>query len=285
MPTMRYLILFSSALLCLTASAQDVTPRQVVERIKGRVNCEWSKKTVDTFKAGNPDTKITGIATAGFATLDVLKKAAASKCNFIIVHEPTFYNHHDDLTRYGENDATVAAKLKFIKDNNLVVWRFHDHWHRHQPDGIYVGMIEALGWEAYKADKAGHVFALPETTTRKLAQEMKKKLGGRVMRCVGDPDLRVKRVVLAVGAPGSKVQIEAFRRNDIDLLLAGESAEWETTEYVRDTISTGKKKGLIMLGHNNSEEKGMEYCAEWLKAFIKEVPVEFIPSGDPFWAP
>jgi hypothetical protein len=28
----------------------------------------------------------------------------------------------------------------------------------------------------------------------------------------------------------------------------------------------------------------MENCANWLRGFITEVPVEFIPAGDPFWA-
>ena len=29
----------------------------------------------------------------------------------------------------------------------------------------------------------------------------------------------------------------------------------------------------------------MEYCARWLKTFITEVPIEFLPAGDPFWTP
>ena len=29
----------------------------------------------------------------------------------------------------------------------------------------------------------------------------------------------------------------------------------------------------------------MKYCAEWLRGFIGEVPVEFIPAMEPYWAP
>ena len=29
----------------------------------------------------------------------------------------------------------------------------------------------------------------------------------------------------------------------------------------------------------------MKYCAEWLKGFIPEVPIEFVPASEPFWAP
>ena len=42
---------------------------------------------------------------------------------------------------------------------------------------------------------------------------------------------------------------------------------------------------MIILGHDMSEEWGMEECARWLKTFITEVPVEFMPAGEPFWTP
>lgn len=36
-----------------------------------------------------------------------------AKKNFVITHEPTFYNHVDDTKRF-ENDEVVAAKQAFI---------------------------------------------------------------------------------------------------------------------------------------------------------------------------
>jgi len=35
----------------------------------------------------------------------------------------------------------------------------------------------------------------------------------------------------------------------------------------------------------NSENGGMRYCAEWLRDFVHEVPVGFIPAPEPFWPP
>jgi hypothetical protein len=29
----------------------------------------------------------------------------------------------------------------------------------------------------------------------------------------------------------------------------------------------------------------MDNCAEWLKTFIKTVPVTFVPAVEPFWTP
>ncbi len=40
-----------------------ITAREIVERIKEKVGCEWSEQTVDTFKAGDPDAPVNGIAT------------------------------------------------------------------------------------------------------------------------------------------------------------------------------------------------------------------------------
>jgi hypothetical protein len=55
---------------------------------------------------------------------------------------------------------------------------------------------------------------------------------------------------------------------DVDVLVIGETREWEGIEYARDVNTAGKQKGLIVLGHVPSEERGMEECAKWLKTFI-----------------
>src|ERR1700716_2488291 len=79
------------------AQERRITAREVVAEIQKQVGVEWKKETVDTFKAGNPDTAVTGIAVTMMATMDVLQRAASSGKNLIITHEPTFYNHLDKL--------------------------------------------------------------------------------------------------------------------------------------------------------------------------------------------
>src|SRR5438034_809845 len=74
------------------AAAQEprLTARAVIERIQKNIGVPWQAQTVDTFKAGDPDTPVTGIATTFMATYDVLQRAAASGKNLIVTHEPTF---------------------------------------------------------------------------------------------------------------------------------------------------------------------------------------------------
>jgi putative NIF3 family GTP cyclohydrolase 1 type 2 len=118
-----------------------MTAAEIVTRIKDKLadqKIAWRAQTVDTFKAGNPETPVRGIATTGMATFDVLKRAASSGKNFVITHEPTFYNHQDD-TALLQTDATYAAKQKFVAEHNMVVWRFHDHAHALRPDPLIAG--------------------------------------------------------------------------------------------------------------------------------------------------
>lgn len=267
------------------AQEKHLTAREVIARIQEHVGISWQAETVDTFKAGNPDTPVTGIAVTMMATMEVLERAAASGKNLIITHEPTFYNHLDklDVLEQKEKDAVLAAKLAFIAKHNLVVWRFHDHWHRRKPDGIVVGMVHALGWEKYQDAKNEYLFDIPETTMEKLAADLKAKLSTHAMRVVADPQQRVKRVALVPGSSGFGAETRALEMSDVDVLLTGEPREWETVEYVADAVTQKRGKGVIILGHIPSEQAGMEECTRWLKTFVSEMPIEFVPTADPFW--
>jgi putative NIF3 family GTP cyclohydrolase 1 type 2 len=280
------LILFIPVLaLAASAAEPDLTARQVIERIQKSVGVPWNAKTVDTFKAGNPDIKVTGIATTFAATFDVLERAAAGGKNLIITHEPTFYNHLDNLNEIPAGDPVLAAKQRFIEEHHLVVFRFHDHWHSRNPDGILQGMTEALGWTAYRTNTAANVFVAPETNLDHLAATIREKLHIKTLRVIGNPGLKISRIALLPGAAGSRSQIELLERDDVEVLVIGETREWETAEYARDAGAEGRKKALIILGHVPSEESGMDTCAQWLKAVVPGIPVEFIPAGEPFWTP
>src|SRR5437764_14894996 len=71
----------------------SVTVGEVMDLFINQVPGAPLPNTVDTIKAGSRDTVITGIITTMFATIDVINKAINEKANFIIAHEPTFYNH------------------------------------------------------------------------------------------------------------------------------------------------------------------------------------------------
>jgi putative NIF3 family GTP cyclohydrolase 1 type 2 len=259
------------------ASTQSPTARQVIAEMQKNLSCQWSKETVDTFKSGNPDDQVTGVATCMFANMETLRKAVASNCNLVIAHEPTFYNHADK-TDLLENDPVYKMKNEYIREHGLIIFRFHDHWHMTKPDGIYVGMVNKLGWKANQVDESMKYFKFKEQTVGDFARTLEDQLKGSQVRIVGDPKMKFTNVALSVGAPGSQSHINYLNSQGTELLVAGEGQEWETYQYVLDASMLGMKKAAIFTGHIPSEEAGMEYCAQWMKSFIREIPVVYIEN-------
>lgn len=261
------------------SSSAKITAREVMKRIKKEVLVPWRDVTVDTIKGGgSTNIIVTGITTSFMATLDVLQKSVKAGNNFILAHEPTFWTNLD-LGEGLTDDPLYLHKLDYIKKNNLFVHRFHDHWHARKPDGINEGWNRVMGWDNYKYDEAQSMYELPhQLTLGAYAKEVKRRLQSDGVRVVGDPNLKVSTVgkgsnkVPGTGAPYPDVTIhyEPDRENG--------NVEWE-----RDIIASGQQKGFIIISHNRKEEAGMDNCATWLRTFIPELPVQFIPSGDPFW--
>ena len=267
------------------AAPQTITAGQILDRIKAQVGIPWRAQTVDNIIAGTAETPVKGIATTMMATLDVVQRAAAAGKNMVITHESTFFSHQDRIDQI-QQDSTYKFKLDFLNKNNMVVFHFHDHWHGRKPaDGIATGMIRELGWEKNMDPQTPRLFSFPGTPLARLAKEMQTKLKIRTMRVVGDPNLPIRHAMASWGNCSLMPGIPFLSRPDVDVLIIGETHEWELVEYAQDAIASGQKKALIVLGHVVSEQGGMKYCAEWLKDFVKEVPIEFIAAAEPFWRP
>jgi putative NIF3 family GTP cyclohydrolase 1 type 2 len=259
-----------------------MTAGEVVERLQKNLGIPWNEKTYrDTFKAGDPQTQVKGIATTFMATLDLIQRAHAAGMNFVITHEPTFWNDAD-TTKDLVNDPIYQFKMDFCKKNDMVVWRFHDHIHARRPDLIWVGLSRALGWEGRESPPNQRRFQITPTTLGALAADVKRHLNARTLRVVGNPQAKVSTVAVGMGYGMPRLT------PGIDVAIGGENPEaggaFDDTEYVLDAAALGKDKGQIILGHAISEEPGMEDCANWLRTFISEVPIQFIRAGEPFWA-
>ena len=285
----REMIAASVATLALAAAgrparaAEPLTVQQVLDRMKLHVGGPWREGGgVDRIIAGSADTQVKGIGTTMMATFDALKDAVKAGTNFVITHEPTYWSHPDTLTEL-QDDPLYKIKLDYIRQHNIVSYHFHDHWHALRPvDGINYGMQQQLGWTSYMDPSNQRMFTLPPTTLLALAKDLQAKLGDRTMRVIGDPDLPVSRVYESWGNCSEFPGVN-FLDSDADVLVIGETQDWNLIEYAQDLVSSGQKKALVLLGHVRSEMFGMKYCAEWLKTFVTEVPVRFIPTIEPYW--
>ena len=258
---------------------------EIVDRIKKNLGVAWRDATYrDTFKSGGADTEVTGVATTAFVTMDVIQRAAAARLNLIIPHEDTFWNDRDDTAMLGA-DALYAAKRDLMAKHNIAVFRIHDHMHAQRPDFTYVGSARAIGLDpAHETAPGSHRFVIPETTLGALAADVKRRSGARALRVVGDPNAKVRRILLGVG-----YATPAINNPEIDVVISGEGQEsdsgFDSPAYVVDAMTLGLAKGWIMLGHTISEEAGMLEMAQWIKGFVPEIPVELVKAGEPLWGP
>jgi putative NIF3 family GTP cyclohydrolase 1 type 2 len=219
-----------------------------------------------------------------FATDEVIEKTAKLGANFIIAHEPTFYNHLDETAAL-ENDEVYRYKKDLLDKHKITVWRFHDYIHAHKPDGVRMGVLQELGWDKYyNADKQ-HVVNIPSASLASIIDLVKTKLSISHVKFIGDKEAKCSKIVVAPGAAGGPMQMQAIRQEKPDLFICGELNEWETSEYIRDLRFMGGKTSLIVLGHIVSEEPGLKWLVNWLQPQIPAIKITHIPSNDAFeWA-
>jgi putative NIF3 family GTP cyclohydrolase 1 type 2 len=117
---------------------------------------------------------------------------------------------------------------------------------------------------------------------KSIASHVKKRLGISSLRVVGNLNQNCGTIYLAFGYMDSKRQIAAIQELKPDLILSGETREWETVERVRDGLKMGQKTSLLVLSHAVSEEAGMEYAAKWLQPKVPGITITHIPSTSPF---
>jgi putative NIF3 family GTP cyclohydrolase 1 type 2 len=279
----------------LVGQRAPLTAQQVIDRIQKNIGVPWQAQTLDAFKAGDPATLIKGIATTAMATMGVLTRATKENINLIVTLEPTFFGQSDARPAAaspggrGQNgvsldDPVYVAKREFIEKNGLIVWRFTDHWRARKPDPFATGLSGTLGWSQYQVGDDPFRYDLPPGSLGSLADMLKKRLKARAgIRVIGDPQTMVRRIALLPGFSPLAAAMKSLPESDV--ILAGETREWESVEYAADTVASGRKKGMIMLGRIVSEDPGMQVCAEWLKTLVHEAPVRWLPAGDPYWRP
>jgi putative NIF3 family GTP cyclohydrolase 1 type 2 len=265
-----------------TNSSLDVTVKQIVDLILKEIPNAPFPKTVDELRSGSMDQVVTGIVTTMFPTLEVIEKTAKAGANFIIAHETPFYNNQDE-TDWLKDDDAYKYKIELLNKHKIAVWRFHDYWHAHKPDGIIMGNLIKLGWDKYYDASNQRILTLPKAMTLKsIISLAKEKFVIPSVRVVGNLNQNCSTVYMAFGYMDSKRQIAAIQELKPDVILSGETREWETVERVRDGMLMGQKTSLVVLSHSVSEEAGMEYAANWLQTKLPDIKIIHIGSGNPF---
>lgn len=262
-------------------AAGTLTVQNIIDLIIKDIPGAPFNTTVDTLKSGEASQVVTGIVTTMFATVDVIRKAIELKANFIIAHEPTFYNHLDD-TDWLQNSDVFKYKMNLLKGNGIAVWRFHDYIHMLRPDGVLMGVLERLGWQSYYNSKNPGLIVMEEMSLGDIVALAREKLEIKQVRVIGSANHPCKRIGVIPGAAGGRSQVGFLKNEKPDVLIVGEVSEWETAEYVRDARAMGQHTALIVLGHSQSEEPGMEWMVPWLEPKVRGVKIRHVASNNPF---
>ncbi len=281
-----------------------ISVNEVLERIRNNIGVEWRSQTVDTIKAGDPATQVTGIVTTSLASIDVIRQAVGAGANLVVTSQTTFYSRADTRAPRPPGgpgggggggagaapaelppDPVYDAKNALIDDSGVVIFRLSDHWRARQPDPFVQGLAEVLFDPGALPDNDSPIhYDVPATPLTEFASDVKRRLDSRGgIRVIGDPSAVVRRVALLPGTTPITASLAAMP--DADVIVAGEIREWESSEYARDVVFSGQRKGMILVGRIVSDDPGMALCARWLSGLVPEVPVQHISPGDPYWRP
>jgi len=248
---------------------------------------EWSypTDTVDTFKAGGPDTIVTGIAVAWLPFTWALEQASKLGCSLFVTHEPTFYDHWDSRTELF-NLKIPKERRRMLEESGMAVLRCHDLWDRYPGLGITTAWGDRLGLDRLIAsDEYSRVYAVEPTTARQLANQIAGRLiseGQPGVQLVGDGDSLVESVCIGTGAETPYLKLVA--KFDPDLVICSDDG----MNYWRDgAFAVDGGPPIIVVHHGVSEEPGIARLAEQIRSGFPQVAVhhieqkcmyEFIPS-------
>ena len=273
-----------------------ITASDLAQRISTNSGVNLADKSVDGFKAGDESVIVHGVAVTAMATMEVVRQAVKSGLNLVISLEPTFYGRTDakaNVTVQGpggrgiiaQDDPVLVAKRQFLQSNGVVIYRLHDQWTDRKQNEHAIALAKAMGWtRAASGLDAATKYEIAPTSLSEIVPQVRTKLkstGG--LRVIGDPATKIRRVTVMPGVQ-TIAQLVA-KLPSTDLILTGETRDWEGPEYVGDASTAGLNKGLITVGKVVSEDPGMRACADWMKTFINEVPVQWIPAGEAYWRP
>ncbi|MHC4401229.1 MAG: Nif3-like dinuclear metal center hexameric protein [Planctomycetota bacterium] len=251
------------------------------------LGADWvdPRRTVDTFKAGDPATEVRGIAVGWMSYFASLKKAVELGCNLFVTHEPTYYDHRDaDESVFAFE--TARKKKGFIEESGLAVIRCHDVWDRVKEIGIRDAWARFLGLEKeLPAPDVGQfarsgvfcgLYELPGIEAGEFAREVAQKIsafGQNAVLLIGPEDRLVHSVAIGTGA------ITPFRHMVHDLGADIVICTDDGFSFWRDgSLAIDVEQPVIVVNHPCSEEIGMKRLAEHLAQKFPQVPVHHVPQ-------
>ena len=228
--------------------------------------------TCDGLKLGNPDGEIAGIATTHVATVSVIRQAIELNCNLIITHEDVLY----DGAPGSSADPVSRRKLAILREHKVAVYRLRDLWDVFETYGTVDSWAGQLGLgKPVKAEGIRRIYEVPTQSLFEFSRRVKDMMRLPTVRVAGDMQNSVSRIGLGAGEHGGTQDLAACAAMGADCFVAGESTEWLAARYAADAGIS-----MIVAGHTESENPGMENLAKFIKERFPALHVEFLDAGN-----
>lgn len=245
--------------------------------------------------AGRGDTRTRGVAMLANPTLVALKAAVASDCNLILSPESPFYARPADAASMSGSFGTMAQaavqaldtspaykmKAAFIAEHDLAIYRVTPIL-ADTRDVSADALAAVLGWTGFRRSGALPIYTPPGLTVGAVATLAQERLGAAGgLRFIGDPQMRVRAILLAPGTAEVVSCINGLK--EADALLTGDLREWELVEYAHDSLETETPKALIAIGRILSERPFVARCRSSIAAAFPALNAQTDTPVDPFW--
>lgn len=240
-----------------------------------RARAPWvdGNDTLDGFKYGYHDRKVTGIAVCWQALRESIEEARDLDCNLLITHESLFYTSRDDDEGQKNTEPGLAKRL-LLDDAGITVYRCHDAWDVFPGIGIVDAWSEFLGLgKPVGTQKFYNLHEIPTLMAWELVQiitERVKELGQQAIEFTGDMHAAVDRVAVGTGAI---TDFRVMHAMGADFLVGTDDGFRHTREgaWARDL-------GLpyCVVNHATAEIPGLLNLVTYLKEQFPDVPVKFV---------
>jgi hypothetical protein len=255
--------------------SQQVLAGQVAEYLHSLAGSwEYPDDTVDTFKAGGPETLVTGVVVAWLPFTWALHRAHELGCSLFVTHEPTYYDHHDGREELLDL-AIPSERKRLLEEWGMAVLRCHDLWDRFPDRGITTSWGEFLGLQhLLDHDEYARLYRVQATTAKSFAETVATRtasLGQPGVHLIGEGGRHVETVCVGTGAISP--YLELVDRFDPDLVVCSDDG----MDYWRDgAFAVDGGPPIVVVHHGVTEEPGVARLAQQIQLGFPSVPVHHI---------
>lgn len=228
---------------------------------------------------GDPEIEIVGILVTWMATIKAIEMAERENCNLILCHETPFFGMSWNVKNPTTPPWKVNEKRKqLLSRYNIAVFQSHATL-----DEILItdSFVEVLGLPVAvtKEWRLQSIHEISPTPLRKLAEQVKKKIGLKIVRVVGDSNKKVSRIGLAYGGIGLYTNLgfwEQMLKWNPEVVIVGETDEYAMRYAIDNDLC------VIETTHPLSENPGLEKFCDELKGVFPGIKVVFHRCGIPW---